>query len=85
MTTKFNKLCEELIKGGKADDMTSQDIADKHNVGVEDIEKQINIGVKIEFEHTTDTNVAREIAMDHLMEFPDYYDRLISMEKDAEK
>ena len=35
-------------------------------------------------EHTNDKEKATEIAMDHLSEFPDYYDRLIGMEKKAE-
>ena len=44
----------------------------------------LNIGLKIEREHTTDKNKAMEIAMDHLFEFPDYYTRLVSMEDEAE-
>jgi hypothetical protein len=32
-----------------------------------------------------DPEIAKEIAMDHLAEFPDYYTRLDKMEKEAEK
>ena len=33
-------------------------------------------GIKVEMEHTTDEEVAKEIAMDHLTEDPAYYDKL---------
>ena len=73
------------LKGGKADKMTAKDIANKFKVSVDKIEAQIKKGVKIEMEHTDDKKRATEIAMDHITEFPDYYDRLIKMEKTAEK
>jgi len=52
---------------------------------MESIKQQIEKGKKIELEHTNDEKMAEEIAMDHLTEIPDYYDRLNKMEKDAEK
>lgn len=58
-------------------------IAKKHGVSVKKILDQVKAGIKIEHEHTKDTKTAREIALDHLLEFPDYYDRLDSMEKTA--
>lgn len=73
------------IKGGKADKMTAKDIAKKFNVSVEEIEAQIKKGIEIEKEHTNDKEKATEIAMDHVTEFPDYYDRIEKMEKGAEK
>jgi hypothetical protein len=73
------------IKGGKADKMSVKDIANKFNVPVSSIEKQLAMGKKIEHEHTDNLSKAIEIAMDHLSEFPDYYTRLIKMEKEAEK
>ena len=48
-------------------------------------EKQIEKGVKIELEHTDDIDLAREIAKDHLEEFPDYYDNLEEMETKMKK
>jgi len=74
---------EDKIPGGKADGMTVKDIADKHGVPVEKIEKQIKMGIKVEMEHVDDEELAKEISMDHLEEIPDYYDRLDKMEKDA--
>lgn len=44
---------------------------------------QIKIGTMIEKEHTKDIRIAKKIAMDHLKEIPDYYTRLIKMEKEA--
>jgi hypothetical protein len=38
-----------------------------------------------ELEHTKNTKMARDIAMDHLAEMPDYYTRLKKMEKEALK
>jgi hypothetical protein len=73
------------LKGGKSDNMTIKDIANKFNVPVSDVKKQITKGEKVESEHTTDKGKQTEIATDHVSEFPDYYDRLEKLEKDAEK
>jgi hypothetical protein len=43
--------------------------------------KQIAIGTKVEMEHTSNPTVAREIAIQHLREYPDYYSHLIPMER----
>jgi hypothetical protein len=51
-------------------------IAAKHNVSVEEIKKQLNIGMKIEAEHGKNPGSEREIALDHLNEKPDYYKKL---------
>jgi hypothetical protein len=78
-------MSKDKIKGGKADKMSIEDIARKHDVSVEDIKDQIEIGKKIELEHVDDESLAEEIAMDHLEEIPDYYTRLKKMEKEAKK
>ena len=74
---------EEYIIGGRADGMTPEDIAKKHGLPIEDIEEQLDMGEKVEMEHTDDPNIAHEIAMDHEEEIPDYYDRLKKMETEA--
>jgi len=76
---------ENKLKGGKSDNMTIKDIANKFNVPVSDIKKQVTKGEKVESEHTSDKEKQNEIATDHVSEFPDYYDRLEKLEKDAEK
>lgn len=58
-------------------------IADKHGVPLATITAQLEKGIKVEREHTTDSDVAREIALDHIAELPDYYDRLAQMEEDV--
>ena len=70
---------------GVSKDMTSEEIAKKHNVSVDKINKQLDKGIKVEKEHTNDEKKARRIALDHLFEIPDYYDRLGKMEKGALK
>ena len=42
---------------------------------------QIRMGIKVEKEHTDDPEKAKEIAKDHLSEFPDYYTRLRRLRK----
>jgi hypothetical protein len=68
------------IKGGKADGMSLQDIADKHKVGLDKLKKQFLMGVKVEMEHTNKHDEAVEIAMDHLVESAEYYTKLAQME-----
>lgn len=76
---------KNTIKGGKADKMSVEDIAKKFNVSVDKIKAQLEKGIEIEKEHTSDKEKATEIAMDHVTEFPDYYDRIEKMEKDAKQ
>jgi hypothetical protein len=83
------KVESDEIEGGVADGMTIKDIAKKHNVPIGDIKKELKIGTKIELEHTDSRKKAKEIAMDHLAEFPDYYSNeehgLVASEKKLEK
>lgn len=76
---------KNTIKGGKSDNLSVEDIAKKFNIPVSKIKHQLKLGIKVESEHTKDKQKQREIAMDHLVEIPDYYDRLLDMEKKAEK
>jgi hypothetical protein len=46
---------------------------------------QLAKGSEVEMEHTDDPDIAVEIAMDHLTEIPDYYDRLERMEQQASR
>jgi hypothetical protein len=43
--------------------------------------KQLARGIKVEMEHTKNEDLAAEIAMDHLDEFPDYYKMIALMEE----
>jgi hypothetical protein len=84
---KFNKIIdiyEDKISGGRADGKTVEDIAKKHKVDVDFIKTQVKVGIEVEYEHSPNRDIAMEIALDHLDEIPDYYNRLLDMEKDAE-
>lgn len=61
--------------------MTVADIAKKHNVDADVIRAQVDIGKEVEKEHTDNEDEAVRIALDHLFEMPDYYDKLKKMEK----
>jgi hypothetical protein len=64
---------------------TVEQIAKKHRLDVSFIQKQLDMGEPIEHEHTKDHELARDIALQHLDEIPDYYTRLKKMESDAKK
>jgi hypothetical protein len=54
---------DDNIEGGLADDKTPDEFDPK----------QILLGMEVELEHTNDPREALEIAMDHLVEDPEYY------------
>ena len=58
----------DLMPGGKADNMRPEEFD----------QEQLAIGTQHELEHTEDFELAREIAMDHLAEDPDYYKEDVS-------
>ena len=75
----------DKIPGGLSDNWSVEDVAKKHDVSVDKIKKELEKGIDVELEHTNSKDKAREIALDHLHEFPDYYTRLKDMENKAEK
>lgn len=72
---------KEIIKGGVADGMNAQDLADKHKLPVEEIEAALKKGQKVEMEHLDNPDAAYEIAKDHIFEDPKYYEKLAKMEE----
>ena len=83
------KVEQDEVTGGLADTLSPDDLAKKHGVSKEDIQKEIELGIEIELEHTNDPLIAKEITMDHITEFPDYYSNerygLVASEKGLEK
>lgn len=75
---------EEQVPGGLSSGLSVEEVAEVHDVTVEEIEDQLAKGTKVETEHTPNMALAAEIALDHLMEDPKYYDHLLDMEKDVE-
>ena len=65
------KKAEDLIPGGLADDMLDSKFP----------EDQMEKGIEVEYEHTDDPAIAKEIAKDHLVEDDEYYDYLEDMEE----
>jgi hypothetical protein len=72
---------KEIFKGGMSDGMTPQDLADKHEIPVGEIEDALKKGQQVELEHTDDSDAAYEIAKDHIFEDPKYYDKLAKIEE----
>lgn len=92
--TKENKL-----KGGLSDGMSLMDIAKKYTKDktaktqsperikkmYDHLSKQVLKGIQVEKEHTKDSDMAREIVMDHLAEDPNYYIKLRKIEESKEE
>jgi hypothetical protein len=68
---------EKQMRGSSKEEWEEEDEEIEYNP------KELKIGQQIEMEHTDDPAIALKIAKDHLRELPDYYSRLIKMEKDA--
>jgi len=60
-------------------------IAHKHNITPEEVVTQVKKGYKLEKEHTSNIDIAIDIALQHVNEFPTYYDELIKMETSLKK
>ena len=79
---------KEILKGGIADNKKLVQIAKKHDAKgyyhidnmVKSLNRQLEMGIKIEMEHVDDKDKAKEIAMDHLWEDPTYYTNLKKIE-----
>lgn len=61
----------------------SRDRVDKDAIEkmLQHLEIQMEMGIKVEMEHTDDLSIAAEIAKDHLTEDPDYYTKLKKIEE----
>ena len=84
---KKKQMSEEVLKGGKADNKTFEELVNKYKTKGKDIKvvekelkNQLNKGINVEMEHTNSKQRAKEIAMDHLLEDPKYYDKLKKIE-----
>lgn len=68
---ELEKISEDLVSGGKADNVPPSKFSPA----------AVAKGQKVEMEHTNNPALAREIARDHLEEFPNYYSALSKMEE----
>ena len=60
---------------------STSELADKHKVAFDKIVRAVTAGTKIEKEHTTKKEVAKQIALAHVGEDPNYYKKLRKIEK----
>jgi hypothetical protein len=68
MNLKFEQFYNESLLHGRAA---------KEGITEKDVDpKQLEMGIKVEMEHTDDKKVAKTIALDHLAEDPKYYTKL---------
>lgn len=70
---------EELLKGGEAQGMTIEDIAELHNFDIQKLKKYLQVGVQIEREHSKHKWVQTRITLDHLKEHPLYYHNTLGL------
>jgi len=76
---KFEEMIYKVIS-----DMFAQGRAKEKGITKDKVDsKQLEMGIKVEMEHTSNPLIAERIALDHLAEIDDYYTRLAKMEKDA--
>lgn len=85
LTVPWSPEERDLIPGGRADTETLLSLSNKHKVPIYMLEEQLRMGISVEYEHTNNEKIAREIAMDHLAEIPDYYTRLAAMEREGKR
>ena len=57
-----------------------EELAKKHRVSIEKVKAALKKGTKVELEHTKKKELAQEIALDHINELLDYYDKLEKVE-----
>lgn len=69
------KVTDEMIK-----DKWSK-ILKKYNITTKELKPIALRGKKVEYEHTKNPQVALNIALDHILEYLDYYDRLKKVEQ----
>ena len=72
----------EKLEGGLGDNATIRKLAFKHDVTEKYIRRELQKGIRVESEHTDDHEIAKEIAMDHLTEDAEYYEKLAKMESE---
>lgn len=61
-------------------EMSIVQLTKKHGVSKGHIQDQLSKGIKVEMEHTSKYDVAKEIALNHLAEDPDYYTKLAKVD-----
>jgi predicted DNA-binding transcriptional regulator YafY len=72
----------EKSKTETVEEFMNEGLSAERGVGRDDVDpEQLEMGIKVEMEHTNDPELSEKIALDHLAEFPDYYTGLAEMER----
>lgn len=61
--------------------LTVPQLAARHNMTVDQVQAALAKGIRVELEHSSDPKVARQIALAHVAERPDYYDELAKIDE----
>lgn len=83
-TEQIANLFPEINKDMLNTDFVQKGYSNEYPFTQVDID-QLQKGIEVELEHTTDRNVAAKIALDHLAEISNYYDLLEEMEQKAKE
>lgn len=73
----YDRLMSKLKEQLDVKTLSPEQLSKHHNVSIDHISAQLAKGIKVELEHTNDKKVAKEIALDHLKEDPNYYTKLL--------
>lgn len=60
-------------------------LAKKYQITLIQLNSKLSKGMKVESEHTRNSLVAKKIALDHLAEDLNYYDKLLKIERKFKK
>jgi GNAT superfamily N-acetyltransferase/vacuolar-type H+-ATPase subunit E/Vma4 len=71
---------KNIFKGGMSADLSAFDVAKKWKISPIEFMPILEKGTEHELEHTDDKDVARRIALDHIVERLDYYEQLDKIE-----
>jgi hypothetical protein len=72
-TMTDHEIIKHITGGHLAKGMTLTQIAKKHKVSLKELQKQVDMGMKAESEHTSSKREQMKIVKDHLYENPKYY------------
>ena len=75
-TMTDHEIYKKITGGHLAEGMTLPQIAKKHKVSLKELQKQVDMGMKAESEHTSSKREQMKIVKDHLYENPKYYSLL---------
>jgi hypothetical protein len=75
-TMTDHEIYKRITGGHLAEGMTLTQIAKMHKVSLKELQKQVDMGMKAESEHTSSKREQMKIVKDHLYENPKYYSLL---------